>query len=200
MTTHINRACYRPNLRQLASTRISWLVDYALGPCPISRYLLFGCLVGHCWEPARQASWWCLSRWRDGWMPEEDKRSTRGQRSGNVTSIIALNIRHVAALEIPKFRRWVMGSYIGGPGSIYSGILFYGIHSADVVGWFSEAFVHNLALCTRIAKLRRGKWTWRGVPQLLLTWITTSSLFNPISVPTVGWFVPAHLEDKVRRV
>ena len=57
-------------------------------------------------------------------------------------------------------------------------------------------FAHNLAFCTRIAKLRRGKWTWRGVPQVPLTWMTTSSLFNPINIPTVGWFFPVHCKTR----
>ena len=30
-------------------------------------------------------------------------------------------------------------------------------------------FAHILAFSKRMAKLRRGKWTWRGVPQVPLT-------------------------------
>lgn len=47
-------------------------------------------------------------------------------------------------------------------------------------------------------KPRRGKWTWRGVPLVPLTRTITSSLFNPTSVPTVGWFFPTRREGEVR--
>ena len=62
-----------------------------------------------------------------------------------------------------------------------------------------QKFIHNLTLqCTRMEKPRRGKWTWRGVTEVPLTRMTASSLFSPISVPTVGWCIPVRYEGEVR--
>lgn len=90
-----------------------------------------------------------------------------------------------------------MGSYDDILGLRYSDILQDKLRRCSQSVF--QKFIHNLTLCTRMEKPRRGKWTWRGVPEVPLTRTTTFSPFNPISVPTVGWCIPVRYGGELAR-